>query len=217
MPTGPSLDTTAPTEPEIVQVDESWFDDALFIGNSLGVGLRDYGPLGEADYFTVIGMTSFNARETWAYVDGFGQTNLERLLASRTYGKIYIHLGTNECGYPVDSVVGAFRDLIAFIRQYQPDAAIVLQGTLTFGTYKAREYIYMVPETIRVLNENLKVMAEEENIYFINFNPEIMDEEGYLPPEFSSDGCHPTLEGYQQWSRWILDTAGSLGIPGSGE
>jgi hypothetical protein len=33
-----------PTEPE--PVDESWFDDALFIGNSLTVGLREFGNFG---------------------------------------------------------------------------------------------------------------------------------------------------------------------------
>lgn len=219
-PTEPIEETTVPTEPpepEVILVEESWFDDALFIGNSLGVGLRDYASLGDADYFTVIGMTVFNVRDNWTHVNGVGQTNLERLLSRRTYGKIYIHLGTNECGYPVESVASAYGEMIDFIRQYQPDAAIVIQATMTFGRLKARDYRYMVPETIRILNEHLKPLAEGENIYFIDFNPQVADEEGYLPDEFSGDGCHPTVDGYRQWSQWILDTAGMLGIPAAEE
>ena len=219
-PSGNPTETpTEPTEPTQVvqQLDESWFDDALFIGNSLGVGLRDYGGLGNADHFAVIGMNCFNARDTWAYVEGVGHTNLERLLTTRTYGKIYIHLGTNECGYPVDSVVGAFRELVDYIRQNQPDSVIILQGTITFGRNKVRDYVYMTPQTIQVLNEQLKLLAEEEEIYFVDFNPEIADEEGYLPFDFSNDGCHPTLEGYQQWGQWILDISGTLGISANGD
>lgn len=40
--------TEPPTEPPVIQVDQSWFDDALFIGNSLTTGLRDYGCIDNA-------------------------------------------------------------------------------------------------------------------------------------------------------------------------
>lgn len=207
----PTEPPTLPTEPE--KVDESWFDDALFIGNSLGVGLRDYARLGDADYFCMIGMNVFNIHENWVFVDGVGNVNLDRLLSTRTYGKIYIHLGTNECGYPLESVRSAFRDLLDKIREKQPDAAIIIQATTTFGRAKARSYRYMVPATITALNEELKTLADGETIFFIDYNPEIVDEEGYLPESYSLDGCHPTVEGYRQWAQWIWDNACYLDIP----
>ncbi len=216
--TEPPPETTVPkeTEPiptEPIMVEESWFDDALFIGNSLGVGLRDYASLGDADYFCLIGMNLFNTWENWVYVDGYGTVQLKNLLASNQYGKIYIHMGTNECGYDPQMVLDAYQELIDHIREYQPDTPIVVHGTITFGRYKQKQYRYMVPETITVLNEHLATLAEQENIYFIDFNPEIVDEEGYLPYSWSQDGCHPTAEGYRQWAQWIWDTAGSLGLP----
>lgn len=208
-------ETEPPTEPptEPVKVEANWFDDALFIGNSLCVGLRNYAPLGEADYFCMIGLNSFNIWDQWIYVKGIGDTTLNRLLDTQTYGKVYIHLGTNECGYPVEMVLSAYQELVDTIREKQPDAHIIIQATITFGRSKVKEYHYMVPETITVLNENLKTLTNGENIHFIDYNPEIVDEEGYLPDAFSSDGCHPSLEGYCQWSQWIWDNACYLGIP----
>lgn len=220
-PTEPPVETTCPpeTEPptEPPMVEESWFDDALFIGNSLGVGLRDYAPLGDADYFTMIGQSIFNVRDNWMYVSGVGNVSLERLLTTQTYGKVYIHLGTNECGYPVETVLSAYQELVDMIREKQPDAAIIIQATTTFGRNKAKQYTYMVPDTITKLNNQLMTLAEQDNVYFIDFNPEVVDEEGYLPSTFSLDGCHPTVDGYRQWSQWIWDNACYLGIPGPEE
>jgi lysophospholipase L1-like esterase len=90
---------------------------------------------------------------------------------------------------------------------------IIIQAVTTFGRVKAREYHYMVPQTIMDLNERLESMVEGEQMRFIDFNPQVMDEEGYLPADWSSDGCHPSLAGYRQWSQWIFDTAAELRIP----
>lgn len=218
-PTEPPVETTCPPETEAptepVKVEESWFDDALFIGNSLGVGLRDYAPLGNADYFCAIGQSVFSVRDNWLNVYSVGNTSLERLLSNRSYGKVYIHLGTNECGYPVETVLSAYQELINLIREKQPDAAIIIQATTTFGRNKAKQYSYMVPETITNLNNQLMTLADQDNVYFIDFNPEVVDEEGYLPSTFSLDGCHPTVDGYRQWAQWIWDNACYLGIPES--
>ena len=50
--TEPSEEATEPTAPlPVYGEEESWFDDALFIGDSRMVGLSMYARLGEADYF----------------------------------------------------------------------------------------------------------------------------------------------------------------------
>ncbi len=209
-PTKPALPET---QPPPVQVEESWFDDALFIGNSLTVGLRDYAPLGKADYFCSIGMNVFSVYDTWARDWNYRYVSLQQLLQRKSYGKIYIHMGTNECGYPLETILAAYQDLIDFIRSYQPDAQIIVQAMMSFGRAKARQYSYMVPDTAIRINEALRTLAQQNGALFIDFNPQVVDEENYLPDLWSGDGCHPTVEGYRQWSDWILDTAGDLGIP----
>lgn len=54
--------TTAPT-PVFQTVDDSYFDDALFIGDSRTEGLALYGSLTNADYFSSVGLTIFKVTE----------------------------------------------------------------------------------------------------------------------------------------------------------
>lgn len=83
--------------------DESFFDDALFIGDSRMVSSAYYARLGKADYFTDVGMNVFQMFSVTASDNNFDTTDLKSLLQNRTYKKIFIMLGINECGYPMSS------------------------------------------------------------------------------------------------------------------
>lgn len=65
--------------------DESFFDDALFIGDSRMVNVANYARLGNADYFADVGMTVFKMFSTTASDKDFGATDLASLLRSREY------------------------------------------------------------------------------------------------------------------------------------
>ena len=108
--TEPSEEATEPTAPlPVYGEEESWFDDALFIGDSRMVGLSMYARLGEADYFAGVGLSVFQLFSQTASDTYFGETDLESLLCSREYGKIYIMLGLNEAGYDLDSLKERYR------------------------------------------------------------------------------------------------------------
>lgn len=68
--------------------DESFFDDALFIGDSRMVSSAYYARLGKADYFTDVGMNVFQMFSVTASDDNFDATDLTTLLQNRTYKKI---------------------------------------------------------------------------------------------------------------------------------
>ena len=82
------------TEPKVVG--ESWFDDALFIGDSRTKGLQTYGKLGGASYFSEVGLSVYGIQSLRVYVHGVGKTNLKTLLMKKDFGKIYISIGINE-------------------------------------------------------------------------------------------------------------------------
>lgn len=54
----------APHTREFCMVDDDWFDDAVFIGDSRTVGLRDYGGLNNATFYASTGLGNLR------YVDG---------------------------------------------------------------------------------------------------------------------------------------------------
>ena len=110
--------TTIPptTEPTAPVPDESWFDDALFIGESRTAGLQGYGRLGQADYFSGEGLTVYGVLGVEASDLHFGEQSLQSLFSWKEYGKVYIHLGINELGGNLDSYINQYqKQLISFL------------------------------------------------------------------------------------------------------
>ena len=179
--------------------DASYFDDALFIGDSRTVGLKDYGTLKNADYFCSIGLAAYKIDSE--YVDG---STINDKLSSRSYGKIYVMLGINEVANDSEYTVSAFRNLLAKIREYQPEAVVYLAANLhvTTGAQNAS----ITNSGIDELNYKLSLLADElENTYFININEVFDDETGSLTPDFTSDGVHVLGKYYETWCDWFCE------------
>lgn len=213
VPTEPD-ETTAPiaTEPVPIEIDESWFDDVLFIGDSRTKGMHNFGKLGNANYFSDVGLTIYSIQGARCYITDVGKVNLATLFTKKTYGKIYISLGINEIMGDREKFLEKYQELIDMIREAQPDAAIILQGIMTVGRNKANTKECFTPESIYGLNEEIAALAVGENMYYIDVNEWIADEEGYLPDGWTHDGTHPYASGYVEWAQWILENAGTLGI-----
>ena len=202
------------TEPVYVTLDESWFDDALFIGESRSVGLKDYARLGKADYFCGISMSVFDVRQRYCADRDYGSTSLRWVLENNTYGKIYIHLGLNDISGDLDMVMASYQELIDMIRELQPNAYIILQPVLTITRAKASSRFFPIDKLIE-MNNRLKAIAESNPEVFriCDYNQVLADEEGYMRPDVVTDGCHLTYDGYNAWADWILEDAGWYGIP----
>lgn len=209
----PTTVVTEPPETEPTQrvIDESWFDDVLFIGESRTLGMMSTSRLGKADYFCASSLTVYGVTEIKCADTGFAKQTLGSLLSNKTYGKIYIHLGINELGGNLDSMMDQYQRLIDLIREKQPDACIVLQAVLAVSRDYARNTTF-APENIRALNARIEALAADNQIHYIDVNPIMTDEEGYLRSELTFDGCHLYGDGYAQWAQWLLENAAGLGI-----
>ncbi len=200
------------TGPVYVPVDESWFDDALFIGESRIVGLQGMGRLGNADYFCAGSLTVFGVLDIRCEDLHFGKQTLESLLSSKTYGKVYIHLGINELGGNMDDIIAQYQRLIDLIREKQPDAYIILQAVMAVSRSYAGNPRFSI-ENVNALNARIEALAVDDHFRFIDVNAWLGDEDGYLRPEMTFDGCHLYGSGYEEWGQWLLENAGWLGIP----
>ena len=202
------------TEPVYVPVDESWFDDVLFIGDSRSFGLKTMGRLGNADYFCAGSMTVFSAVQVWLSDRNFYNTNLTNLLQQKTYGKIYIHLGLNELVGGVDAVMEGYLSLIDLIRKYQPDAVIVIQACMTMSESMGKRDAFSI-DKFRELNRRLEELArsDPEGFRFCDTNTWAAGEDGYIRPEIACDDCHLYGMYYTEWGQFILEDAGWYGIP----
>lgn len=202
------------TEPVVVEVEESWFDDVLFIGDSRMVGLQRHGRLGKADYFCDIGMSYFNMFKFYCKDDDFyNGATLEYLLKTKTYGKIYIALGMNGSGNPTEMLEAVLDEVIAKIQELQPDAKIILHSIIAVGPRKEARAWYFDNEVLYGINEVYASKADGERVFYIDPNYWMTYENGHLSDEYcDEDQCHLTVYGYESWAAWILDSAGDLGI-----
>ena len=145
---------------------------------------------------------------------GFRATNLEGLLKSKTYGKIYIHMGLNELNNGADVVMEGYHELIALVRQYQPNAVIVIQECMAISEKMGQGKRAPIDE-FRKRNNMLRELAESDPVgyRFSETNSWAADENGYLRKEIASGDCHLLGKYYAEWGQFILQDAGWFGIP----
>lgn len=214
-------DTETPAQPEKPQVpgvptelpdvvtgakygeDESFFDDALFIGDSRMVSSAYYARLGKADYFTDVGMNVFQMFSVTASDDNFDATDLTTLLQNRTYKKIFIMLGINECGYPMSSLLSAYQEDIDTLKRLQPDATIYLLKVYGVSRSVAESASYFSPQRLQEVNDGIAGLADGKKVHCLDASRLYCDDEGYMKEEYTSDGVHPYAKDAALFAQWL--------------
>ena len=148
-----------------------------------------YARLGKADYFTDVGMNVFQMFSVTASDDNFDATDLRTLLQNRTYKKIFIMLGINECGYPMSSLLSAYQEDIDTLKRLQPDATIYLLKVYGVSCSVAESASYFSPQRLQEVNDGIA------GLY--------CDDEGYMKEEYTSDGVHPYAKDAALFAQWL--------------
>lgn len=183
--------------------DESFFDDALFIGDSRMVSSAYYARLGKADYFTDVGMNVFQMFSVTSSDDNFDATDLTTLLQNRTYKKIFIMLGINECGYPMSSLLSAYQEDIDTLKRLQPDATIYLLKVYGVSRSVAESASYFSPQRLQEVNDGIAGLADGKKVHCLDASRLYCDDEGYMKEEYTSDGVHPYAKDAALFAQWL--------------
>lgn len=187
--------------------DVSYFDDALFIGDSRTVGIKEYGYFDKADYFADISMSVYKVNDKKLAVEGRKKTGLWDLLASKKYGKIYIMLGINELGYDFENTVEKYQALVESVHEAQPDAIIYICANLHVTKTQSSSDMYFNNENINRFNLAISQLADGENSFYIDVNVLFDDENGNLSTDYCSDEVHVQGIYYAKWCDWLLTQA----------
>lgn len=183
--------------------DENFFDDALFIGDSRMVSSAYYARLGKADYFTDVGMNVFQMFSVTASDDNFDATDLTTLLQNRTYKKIFIMLGINECGYPMSSLLSAYQEDIDTLKRLQPDATIYLLKVYGVSRSVAESASYFSPQRLQEVNDGIAGLSDGKKVHCLDASHLYCDDEGYMKEEYTSDGVHPYAKDAALFAQWL--------------
>ena len=193
--------------PESDPVDNSYFQDAAFIGDSRTDGFLIYSGIGCGENLTSNGLSIFKLEEKKAFtIDGQSYTALEAL-GRKQYGKVYLSLGVNQLGYYDDQgFYEAYCRAIDAIRACQPNAVIYIQGLIPLNESVISATggaSYLTNEHLLVYNDLMKQAAEEKQVAFLDLNPAFAGPDGQLPEDASRDGVHLTKAYCEQWLDYL--------------
>ena len=215
----PAYDFTQPA-PEREAVDNTYFSDAAFVGDSRTDGFMIYSGIGTGKNLTSNGLSIFKLAEKKALTIGGEKYTLLEALEMERYGKVYLCLGVNELGvYNDQGFYNAYLAAIDSIRAVQPDAVIYIQGLIPLneGEIAATSgSTYLTNEHLRVYNDLMRKAAQEKQVVYLDLYTEFVDENGELPPGASRDGVHLRSDYCQRWLTYLqthtVDPA-DLGLP----
>ncbi|WP_408070494.1 GDSL-type esterase/lipase family protein [Butyrivibrio sp. JL13D10] len=206
-------------------VPDSYFDDALFIGDSRTVGLSEYCTQlqGHATFYAKVSLTIYGLddiefvpvpvrTEETANVPEeelpTEKVTVEEALSRKQFGKIYIMLGLNELGSRThEQYAEIYGGVINRIRELQPDAIIIIQGIMHVTHAKSSNDRVFKNSTINDRNEMLKTLADGEHVFYIDMNEATDDENGALGKDLSFDSIHLKAKSYSLWYDYLKNHA----------
>ena len=188
-------------------VDNSYFQDAAFVGDSRTDGFLIYSGIGCGENLTSNGLSIFKLAEKKAIKrDGATYTLLEAL-ALKQYSKVYLSLGINELGYYDDGgFYRAYCSAVDAIRACQPNAVIYIQGLIPLNEEAIAATdgpAYLNNDHLRVYNDLMKQVAREKKVAFLDLYPKFADENGQLPADASKDGVHLKSDYCKRWLEYL--------------
>lgn len=192
LPVSSAYDFTAPV-PESPAVDNSYFADAVFVGDSRTDGFWRFSGVKQGKRLTCDGLSVFTLDKTPAiHVNGTAYTVLDAL-ALKDYAKVYLCLGVNELGYRDDEAFyRAYCDAIDAVRACQPDAVIYVQTLIPLNEGKVAAsggFGYLKNDHLRAYNELICKAAAEKQVPVLDLYTHFAVD-GQLPADASRDGVH---------------------------
>ena len=206
LPQVPAYDFSQPA-PEREAVDNTYFADAAFVGDSRTDGFMIYSGIGTGKNLTSNGLSIFKLAEKKALKIGGEKYTLLEALEMERYGKVYLCLGVNELGiYDDEGFYRSYLAAIDSIRAIQPDAVIYLQGLIPINEGEIAASggnIHLNNEHLRVYNDLMRKAAQEKQVVYLDLYSEFVDENGELPPGASRDGVHLKKDYCKRWLTYL--------------
>ncbi|MBO4418650.1 MAG: hypothetical protein J5789_02350 [Oscillospiraceae bacterium] len=201
--------TTEPPGPVMMTVDDRYFADALFLGDSRTDGLFLYDRPGDCKHYPypATSMTIYKIMDAEDEEQRYGFKTTRDLLKSMSFGKIYLMFGINECGYSTESFANEYKKVVEEIRSYQPDAIIYIQSICYVTQKHEKNYPVFATDNIKEKNEAIKELANDVDIFYLEVNDCLNDGTDHLPSEYTGDGAHLKPQYYKYWHQYLLEHA----------
>lgn len=206
-----SLEDSEETASFYRTVEDDYFADAVFIGDSRTVGMFEYGGLEETStFYASKGLTIYKLFDAKivSTENKKKKITIEEALAERQFSKIYLMVGINEMGTgTVDTFLEKYKEAVEHLQELQPNAIIYIQGIIKVTSERSDEGDYITNEGIEARNQGLEQLADSEKVYYLDVNPLICDETGGMVESYTYDGVHLKAKYILIWKDFLKSHA----------
>ena len=214
--------------PENGSVDLSYFEDAVFVGDSLTEGLREYASI-ENSIANIATFISAKNQTPKSFLEGVivfpdnyrpTQNGVEAIV-SENPGKVYITLGTNALTFMNrQQLIYYYDQLLTTLQEQLPETIFYVCSITPTTVDEASRRPVFVYDAIYAANNEIAMMASLKGMHYINLHEVLAGEDGYLKPEYAySDGIHLRPDTYTLWIQYLMihtvHRADNPYIPGS--
>lgn len=184
--------------------EDTYFDGAVFLGDSRTEGFYLYSGLKTGQYLYAVGATveSVFSKPVWG--EGTSKIPLLDALAELDCRRVYLMLGVNELGWPrIEDFHDRYALVIDRVREDHPEAQIALQSILPVSARQEAKKTYVNNRRIAEYNQVIAALAEEKSCAFINVAEAVTGEDGCLPADLNFDGVHLNPAGCRIWLDYL--------------
>ncbi len=224
--------TEAKTEKQSVQTEKTvtkhspnaaanFFDDAVFVGDSVSLGLRNYVTSRRKGGNECLGSAQFLVAGSMGYCNSSGKIGSEGSIHPKYKGKevtiedgvaltgakkVFIMLGLNDfCAYSLDVSMKNVKKTIDRIKEKNPGVKIYIQSVTP--VIKSKERGRFNNESINAFNDALRKTADECGCEFVDIAPIMKNSEGCFRDDYCSDpdaqGVHMNSAGSKAWVEYL--------------
>lgn len=171
-------------------INQSYYANSCFIGNSVIESMEIYELLDDTEYFARIGLNVSDAAKL--AMDNSNVPVIDELNKGKKYNRIFMMFGENELNWPsIDTFKSAYISLIKKAQKYQPTAKIYLMAITPISKTADKEQKEgATKEGILQFNEYIEKIAKETGTIYADVYTALADKDGFLPEGVATDGIH---------------------------
>lgn len=194
------------TNKQVVQkqataIDDTYFADATFVGDSRLEGFRNQSGITTGDFLTSVGMNVCDIFTKQSIASPDGNITVFQAMYPEKCKKIYFMLGTNELGNVWEDFTKGYRLMMSETRRLFPDAIIYAIAVPYVEEAKVTTGDYINNANVEKMNNIILNICNEGGYYFLDVNEVLSDGNHALINGASSDGVHM----YEEYCKKMLD------------
>lgn len=180
-----------------------------FIGDSRTQGFIMYNGLKDVQDYSYIGlMVDTAVTKKFVKTSNGEKITLLQDMANKNIETVYIMLGVNELGWSYPQVFKTkYGELIDEIRKIKPNCKIYVQSIIPMTKSKNETDRIFNNKNVNTFNNLIQELAKEKNVTYLDVKSALVDANGYLPEEASSDGVHVDKEYCKKWFEYLKNNS----------